>query len=246
MSDIFLSYASEDKSSAQALAQALEKQGWSVWWDRRIPAGRTYDEIIEKALEAAKCVIVLWSSISITSRWVRSEAEEGADRGILVPALIEDVRIPLAFRRIQAANLSAWKEDHTDPVFLQLVDDVTALLGTSQISRRKPQQTPHRFNPHTRSKYTVRIYNDPTPKARELTEHIRQTVSQAGYKVAVSESEGISLGSNFSLSFQESQKEFAQDIASLLTTVRLNRKKLKLEAANYITKDYFDIWIWSS
>ena len=41
MSDIFLSYASDDRSRARSLAEALEAQGWSVWWDRIIPAGRT-------------------------------------------------------------------------------------------------------------------------------------------------------------------------------------------------------------
>jgi hypothetical protein len=35
MSDIFISYASEDRSKAEPLAKALEEQGWSVFWDRR-------------------------------------------------------------------------------------------------------------------------------------------------------------------------------------------------------------------
>lgn len=30
MSDIFISYASEDRAQAQRLARALEAQGWSV------------------------------------------------------------------------------------------------------------------------------------------------------------------------------------------------------------------------
>ncbi len=108
MSDIFISYASEDRERAKTLAEALEAQDWSVWWDRVIPAGRTFDEVIEEAIDAAKCIVVVWSEASVKSRWVRTEAEEGATRGILVPVLIEDVRIPLAFRRIQAAYLIDW------------------------------------------------------------------------------------------------------------------------------------------
>jgi hypothetical protein len=38
MSDIFLKYASADRDRAQRIAAVLEDQGWSVWWDRTIPA----------------------------------------------------------------------------------------------------------------------------------------------------------------------------------------------------------------
>ena len=85
MSDIFISYASEDRDRAKALAEALKAQGWSVWWDPDIPAGGTFDDVIEEALGKAKCTIVLWSRHSVGSRWVRTEAAEGAERGILVP-----------------------------------------------------------------------------------------------------------------------------------------------------------------
>ena len=61
MSDIFISYAREDRSRAQELAAVLEGQGWSVWWDRSIPPGRSFDQVIEEALVGAKCVLVLWS-----------------------------------------------------------------------------------------------------------------------------------------------------------------------------------------
>jgi hypothetical protein len=36
MSDIFISYAREDRPRAQQLAEALAGQGWDVWWDYSI------------------------------------------------------------------------------------------------------------------------------------------------------------------------------------------------------------------
>jgi hypothetical protein len=129
MSHIFFSYAREDRARAELLAAALQQEGWSVWWDRNIPAGRTFDEVIEQALDAAACVVVLWSEQSITNHWVRSEADEGALRGALVPVLLEHVRIPLAFRRIQAADLVEWNGDRRDPNYLQLLADIATLLG---------------------------------------------------------------------------------------------------------------------
>jgi hypothetical protein len=109
VSDIFLSYAREDLPRVKPVVDALEARGWSVWWDRTIPPGKTWDEVIETALSEARCVIVLWSRDSVQSDWVRTEADEGKHRGILVPALLDTVNIPLAFKRIQAANLVDWQ-----------------------------------------------------------------------------------------------------------------------------------------
>jgi hypothetical protein len=43
MADIFLSYSSKDKDRVRPLVLALEREGWSVWWDRKTPAGETFD-----------------------------------------------------------------------------------------------------------------------------------------------------------------------------------------------------------
>lgn len=129
MSDIFISYASEDRPTARALAEALEARGWTVWWDRRIPTGKDYADVIETELTAARCVIVLWSEHSVKSSWVKTEAADASGRGVLIPALIDGVKIPLEFRRLQAADLVGWEGGESGAGFDTLVADLDALLG---------------------------------------------------------------------------------------------------------------------
>lgn len=128
MSDIFISYARADKDKAELLANAFSRQGWSVWWDREIPPGQSFDETIESALNAARCVVVLWSKHSVSSRWVKTEAAEGAERGTLVPAMIDDAPIPLEFKRIEAADLSEWQGELSHREFEQLLKSVAARI----------------------------------------------------------------------------------------------------------------------
>ena len=124
MADVFLSYAREDQRVAEQLARTLEAQGLSVWWDRQIVAGHSFDDVIERELESAAGVIVLWSDASVQSEWVRAEASAAAERGVLVPANIAPVRPPLEFRRKQTVDLAGWHGDTSHPGFRQLLQAV--------------------------------------------------------------------------------------------------------------------------
>ena len=98
MSDIFLSYASEDRERVRPLAEVLSREGWSVWWDRDISTGKRFHRVIDEELAAARCVVVVWTSKSITSDWVIEEAQDGKDREILSPVLLDKVKPPRGFR----------------------------------------------------------------------------------------------------------------------------------------------------
>ena len=108
MSDIFLSYAKEDRERARKLGEALAATGWTVFWDRDIPVGSTWESVVERQLERVKALVVLWSRASVESEWVQIEANEAADRRMLVPVFIEEVRPPLRFRRLHGADLTEW------------------------------------------------------------------------------------------------------------------------------------------
>lgn len=130
MTDIFISYASEDRERAKTLAEALEAEGWTVWWDRLIPFGRPFDEVIQENLHAAKCVVVLWTDHSVASKWVRSEAAAAEERHTLVPAMLDqDVQLPLAFKLLQAAKLHDWEPGADNAEYDKLLAQIRTLVA---------------------------------------------------------------------------------------------------------------------
>lgn len=129
MADIFLSYAREDREKAEPLARALQEAGWSVWWDRSILPGASYEQVIEHELSSASSVVVLWSAAASHSNWVRDEATLAQSRNVLVSVLIDDTELPLGFRQQQTANLAAWTGAISDPEFQLLAEGIATLVG---------------------------------------------------------------------------------------------------------------------
>src|SRR5512135_2469639 len=80
MADVFVSYSRRDKARVVPLVAAIEARGWSVWWDPEIVPGQEFDRTIDKELEGAAAVVVVWTRISVDSRWVRGEAREATER----------------------------------------------------------------------------------------------------------------------------------------------------------------------
>lgn len=128
MADIFLSYSSADKSIVKTIASLLEGKGWTTWWDRQIPIGQHFDTVIESELHKARCVVVIWTQKSVNSEWVKNEAADAAQRGLLVPIVLEPVTIPLAFRRIEAALLTDWNGNPDHPELAMLYHAIEIIL----------------------------------------------------------------------------------------------------------------------
>lgn len=138
MNAVFISYAHEDESTARRLAESLARQGHSVFWARHIAPGTTWEDTIERELHGARCVLVLWSKQSVRSQWVKTEAGEAADRGVLVPVLIEEAELPLQFKHIQTANLVGWDEDEGHPEWQSVLEAVRKLTAGSAVGTVAP------------------------------------------------------------------------------------------------------------
>src|SRR5262245_55445967 len=110
--EIFLSYAHEDRATAERLANALTSIGEDVWWDQwQILAGDSLvRKIFEEGLSNASAFVILLSSNSVQSKWVREELDVATVRRIegvtrIIPALVDDVEVPTFLRATRRVDL---------------------------------------------------------------------------------------------------------------------------------------------
>ena len=184
MADIFISYASVDQARVKPLVEALKQRGWSVRWDRTILAGKAFDQVIEAALKDSRCVIVLWSRDSIDSHWVRTEANEGRRRGILVPAMLDDVPVPLAFSIIHAANLIGWSGALPSDQFDELARAVSDVLSNATIAAPNAREKQEDEEPaRRRQEESKRLKREKHAERDRLEEESRAWAQQERLKL---------------------------------------------------------------
>src|SRR5215218_3146047 len=131
MADVFISYKAEDRHRVEPLVTAMESEGLSLWWDARVSGGDAWRETIAEHLDAAACVIVVWSKRSTgpEGRFVRDEASRAQRRGTYLPISIDNVEPPLGFGETQLLSLRGWKGDRSDPRYRAVSDCIYAIVG---------------------------------------------------------------------------------------------------------------------
>lgn len=123
MADVFVSYKAEDRARVRPLVDALTADGLSVWWDAHIEGGSDWRQSIQDQLDAARCVVVVWSkrSVAAEGKFVRDEATRAERRGVYLPVRIDAVEPPLGFGETQAFPLLGWNGKRDDPAYLALL-----------------------------------------------------------------------------------------------------------------------------
>jgi len=166
--DVFISYSREDRDKVKTIARALTQRGLHVWWDPKIKTGAGFRQEISDALTATRSVLVIWSRNSVGSRFVCDEADEGAAREILFPALIDNVDIPLGFRQIQTADLTHWRGNMNDPALKAFVDAVAK--GGSPAGRAPAKTAPPPAGDETQAPEKPKQKRKPKPKQQRATQ----------------------------------------------------------------------------
>jgi hypothetical protein len=132
VAQVFLSYCHEDLPRVSPLVAALEAEGYSVWWDRALQPGDSFETTIDQEIQAAGCIVVIWSEKSVASQWVKNEALEGLDRKILLPVLLDDVRLPVAFKQHHGVNFKRWPETVDPDEYRRFITAIDGVLNRTQ------------------------------------------------------------------------------------------------------------------
>lgn len=116
--DVFISYSRRDARAAAMIRRKLNALGLSVFSDSEgIEGGADFPDIIDRAVKSAKVVLACWTHEAVERPWVRIECRIGLDRGTLVAAAIEPMRLsdlPAEFYNVNVIDLADFDggDDH--------------------------------------------------------------------------------------------------------------------------------------
>jgi len=124
---IFISHSSQDKRFVEQLAWNLRLFGFEVWYDEwELAVGDSIVDKVFEGLEASDTLIIVLSTVSVTSRWVREELSTAVMRRIsendirILPVLIETCEIPTPLRHIRYADF----RKNLEEALAQLLDSL--------------------------------------------------------------------------------------------------------------------------
>lgn len=98
---VFISHASADKPFVRRLDSRLRREGFETWLDEKdMTIGDSISREVSAAIRRSRAVIVVVSTASLMSNWVRNELSQAAHRMVegqcrLVPVLIDEVDVPV-------------------------------------------------------------------------------------------------------------------------------------------------------
>jgi hypothetical protein len=160
--DVFISYSSKDKPTADAACAALESRGIRCWIaPRDVFPGEEYAASLVRALHECRVMVLVFSSGANRSPQVLREVERAVSRGVpILPLRIEDVPPSEAMEYYISSR--HWLDALTQPLeqhLVRLAETVKVLL-----SRAEDDALSYRIEPAIQPVGTPR---DAAPKGAE-------------------------------------------------------------------------------
>jgi hypothetical protein len=136
MARVFISYASQDRTFVARLAQALESEDHSIWYDRDIRAGQRFSDEIARELDAAQVVVVVWSAHAAQSTWVRDEAGRANSQRKLLPVTLTKDATPLGFGATHAVSFEDFDGRLDHPAVRQVLGGIDTIAAPAPADSR--------------------------------------------------------------------------------------------------------------
>jgi hypothetical protein len=133
--EVFVSYSSADKRTADLMVATLERTGFRCWYaPRDITPGVEYADAILAALRVSRVVVVIVSRHSIESQQVLREIERAVHYRVpLLPFRTENIAMAGSFELF--LSTSHWLDAFVPPLQPHLDKLADALAGVLGVSR---------------------------------------------------------------------------------------------------------------
>ena len=151
--DVFISYSRDNQQLVRRLAEAVKREGYSVWWDDELPAHLAYGDVIAEQIGSAKAAIVVWSEKAAASEWVRAEADVARNQKKLIQASLDDRMPPMPFNQLHFVSIRDWRGEADHPGWRKIKESLAALCGELGVERTAypmptspPPPAPHKWH----------------------------------------------------------------------------------------------------
>ena len=140
MVDVVICAHSDNEAAARQLADALRREGWSVWRDEAPPSDGSPNPAVTDQIADAKAVVVVWSAAAIAAPGVRAEANMARSLRRLVQVSADDAAVTAPFDPDHVVSIAGWSGEPEHPGWQRARAEVEARAGTpdrsaSEISR---------------------------------------------------------------------------------------------------------------
>ncbi|MBD2015500.1 TIR domain-containing protein [Microcoleus sp. FACHB-53] len=111
MTQVFISYAEEDRATMEKLRNSLRRESITVWTNKTdIQTGEAFEEAIKRGIEQADNVVYLLSTDSINSDFCQQELDLALSlHKRIIPVLVQETeanQVPIALRSLQYIDLT--------------------------------------------------------------------------------------------------------------------------------------------
>ena len=135
MTDLYITYSTRERNWVRQLVNALESEGYSVWWEHVAVLGDVIRPDSLNALAAAECVVAVWSPLAVDDYWVLQDAKHAQQSNKLFSVCHKPAELPSAFYLSDVANLKHWKcGDLNDDAYRSFISTLKNVVKPSQLN----------------------------------------------------------------------------------------------------------------